>query len=107
MDKLTSFLKVASLLVTAVGTIERIFRTDPAASPGENNRARQDAAVEMVADVAPLVQTLIPKAVIHVPAVQAALRQAIDAIVALHNAIRAALDAIGTASSTSADGGTT
>lgn len=97
MDKIGGILKIISLVVPVIGQIERLFRKDPAQPPAEQNKARQDAAVEMVEDLAPLVTTLVPTVVFNVPKVQVALRAAIDAIVALHNAIRDALAAVAVA----------
>jgi hypothetical protein len=97
MDKLVRFaeiLKIVPLVIGAISQVERLFHRDPAKSPAEQNKDRQDAAVEMVEDLAPLVTTLVPRVVFNVPEVQAALRTAIDAIVALHNAIRKALAAV-------------
>lgn len=100
MGKLTDILKVVSLVVPAINAVERLFRKPSGSLPAENNQARQDAAVQFVGDVAPLVQSLVPAAVIDVPKVQNALRKAIDAVVELHNAIREAVDGVTVGSGT-------
>lgn len=76
------------LIVSSVKMVEKLFRKDPAKTPEENNKERQDAAVESVGDLLPLLEGAIERDVVDDALVQTALRKAIDAIVALHNVVR-------------------
>lgn len=80
MGILVGVLRIVPLVVTAIGAVERVVSA--------KGKAKQDAAVALVTDLAPLVETTIPQVVINVPQVQDALREVIDAIVALNNVVR-------------------
>jgi len=88
MGFLTGALQLVPLVVAAVNAVEKLFHKNPAATPSENNQRRQDAAVDMVGDLLPLIEGAIDKDVVDDDLVQAALRKEIDATVALFNVVR-------------------
>ncbi len=76
------------LIVTAVKTVEKLFKKDPEADPIEASKVKQDAAVELVGDLIPFIEGQISKDVVDDSKVQEAVRAVIDAIVALFNVVR-------------------
>jgi len=76
------------LIVSSIKMVERLFTKAPGKTQEEYNRERQDAAVEGVADLLPLIEGAVDRDVVDDQLVQSALRKAIDAIVALFNVVR-------------------
>lgn len=76
------------LIVTSIKLVDKMWHKDPAKTQEENNKERQDAAVESVTDLLPLLEGAIDRDVVDDELVQGALRKAIDAIVALFNVVR-------------------
>lgn len=79
MNWLSLGLKLAPLVVQAVHSVETLIQA--------KGRAKQDAALGLVADGVKLLETGIDHDVLNDEDVQAALRASIDAYVALQNAV--------------------
>lgn len=73
--------KLLPVIISAVGTVEKI-------AVGIKGKDKQDAAVEIVRDVLPLVEASAGRDLVNDGAVQEAIRKVIDAQVALQNVIR-------------------
>lgn len=86
MNIFQNVVKMIPLIVTAVTAVETLV-TD------KKGTAKQDAAVDMVRMLLPLIESAIGKDEFDDPQVQTAVRSAIDAIVALEKTVTAAKQA--------------
>lgn len=75
------------LIVMAVKSVEKLFHKDPTKTPVQNNKDRQDSAVELVGEYLPIMEAWIDRDVVNEALVQSALRKVIDALVALFNVV--------------------
>jgi len=74
--------KLVPLIVTAVKAVESL-------TTGKKGKEKQEAAVDMVRDLLPLIEGYVGADVFDDAQVQAAVREAIDAVVALQNTVEA------------------
>lgn len=81
MNWITGAIKLVPLVLTAVDTVERL-------TTAKKGRDKQDAAVDLVGQLVPMVEATIDREVVNEASVQDALRKVIDAIVALLNVVR-------------------
>lgn len=88
MGAFLAALKVVPLIVAAVKSVETLFKKDPAKPPAEQNKERQDAAVEMTGDLLPLVEGWIGRDAFEDEGVKRVVRKLIDVIVELGNAVK-------------------
>lgn len=72
--------KIIPLVISAVRTIEAVSTA--------KGKQKQDAAVDMVGDLIPLVESTISREVANEDEVKDAIRKVIDAVVALLNVVR-------------------
>jgi len=84
MKWVTGAFKLIPLVLTAVEAVERFA--------GKKGKEKQDAAVDLVGRLVPLIEDQIDKEVVDEAEVQDALRKVIDAVVALMNVIRDVAD---------------
>lgn len=88
LDLFKTILQLVPLVITSIKAVERLIVRSPEQSQDEFNRERQDAAVDLVGDLVPLIEGYIAKDVIDDELVQAALRKVIDTIISLSNVVR-------------------
>lgn len=81
MNWITAGLKLFPLIVTAVKAVEKL-------GDAKKGKEKQDAAVDMVGDLIPLIEGAIDRDVVNEADVQRVLRKAIDVIVELQNVVR-------------------
>lgn len=72
-------LKVVPLVMSAIGAIEKVAE--------KKGQAKQDAAVGLVSELLPAIESAISRDVVDDAKVQTGLRAVIDAVVALLNVI--------------------
>jgi predicted amino acid dehydrogenase len=72
--------KAIPVIVAAIGAVEKLS--------DKKGKDKQDAAVAIVGDLIPLIESTIPREIVDEGQVQDAIRQVIDAIVALQNVVR-------------------
>lgn len=77
----TAALKIVPVIVGAVKAVESLL----SATKG---KAKQDAAVDLVTELVPIVEASIGRDVVDDAAVQDAIRKVIDAVVSLMNVVR-------------------
>jgi predicted amino acid dehydrogenase len=68
------------VIVAAIGAVEKLSE--------KKGKEKQDAAVAIVGDLIPLIESTIPREIVDEGQVQDAIRKVIDAIVALQNVVR-------------------
>lgn len=78
MNWLMNGLKLVPLIVAAVGAVEKL-------ATGLKGKQKQDAAVELIAELVPIIEAGIDRDVVDDAAVQDAVRKVIDAVVSLQN----------------------
>jgi hypothetical protein len=78
MAGLLTIVRLIPLVIAAVNSVERLVTT-------KRGKDKQDAAVDMVRDLLPLVEGVIGKDVFDDPSMQDAVRKLIDAAVAVEN----------------------
>ena len=105
MGTFLNILRVVPLVVTAVKSVERLFKKDPTLPPEASNAARQDAAIEMVGDLIPILEAGLSRDVIDDVEAKAATRTLITAIVTWANILKGVTARL-KGSSTSPGGGT-
>jgi len=80
MGWLTLGFKLVPLILAAVNAVERLVVT-------KNGKDKQNAAIDMVGDLMPLIESSIGREIVNESSVQDAMRKVIDAVVALQNVI--------------------
>jgi predicted amino acid dehydrogenase len=68
------------VIVAAIGAVEKLSE--------KKGKEKQDAAVAIIGDLIPLIESTIPREIVDEGQVQDAIRKVIDAIVALQNVVR-------------------
>lgn len=81
MAWMTLAAKLVPVVVAAITAVERLMTAG-------KGKEKQDAAVEIVGDLIPLVEASINNDLLNDDDVQDAIRKIIDAVVALQNVIR-------------------
>lgn len=76
----TMVIRVIPVIVAAIGAVEKLS--------DKKGKDKQDAAVAIVGDLVPLIESTIPKDIVDEALVQDAIRKVIDAIVSLQNVVR-------------------
>lgn len=82
MGTFIQVVKLFPLIVAAVQSVESLLSD-------KKGKAKQDAAVDMVGTLLPLVESYVGKDLLKDGEVQKAVRAAIDAVVALQNVVAA------------------
>ncbi len=78
---IASVFKWVPVIIAAVTAVEQV-------ADAAKGKAKQDAAIKMVGELLPLVESTVPREIVNEVAVQDAMRKVIDAVVALQNAIK-------------------
>ena len=81
MGWVTAGLKLLPLVFAAITAVEKF-------STGRSGKDKQDAAVELVGDLVPVLEAGIGKDIVNDGDVQDAIRKVIDAVVAFQNVVR-------------------
>lgn len=81
MKWITGALKLFPLIVSAVSAVEKF-------GDAKKGKEKQDAAIDLVGDLAPILEAGVGRDVINEADVQSAIRKVIDAVVALQNVVR-------------------
>lgn len=80
MNWITGALKLVPLILTAVTAVERLT--------SKKGQEKQDAAIDLVGQLVPMIEASIDREVVNEASVQVAMRKVIEAIVALLNVVR-------------------
>lgn len=80
MNWIAGALKLVPLIITAVTAVEKLT--------SKKGKEKQDAAVDLVGQLVPLIEASIEREVVDEAEVQHAIRKVIDAVVALLNVSR-------------------